>query len=408
VATVTYPNGVQSAFTYDSLNRVSAMATQSSGYTYQRGPTGNLTSATELNGRTVNWTYDGIYRLTNEIISLAPSGKNGSVGYGLDPVGNRSSESSTLSGISSGSFSFNQDDELSSETYDQDGNVTAAGGKSFTYDSENHLVSMSASGTATSLVYDAFGNRVSKAVNSVTTKYLVEDDLNPTGYPQVFDELNSSGAVTRTYTYGLQRIDENQLVSSVWTPSFYNYDGGGNVRQLTNSAGTVTDSYEYDAFGNSFTVSGSTPNNYLYRGEQYDSDLGLYYLRARYYNPLTGRFMGRDPNDPKPLNPRRIPIDPRELHKYLYANGDPVNGIDPSGHLDELQWGYIASAVTTAATLATIIPYGYCVYQAGQSLGQAVQSFTNSLGNPLGIAKCAWNLIESVMNIPFTSYPWNF
>ena len=54
---------------------------------------------------------------------------------------------------------------------------------------------------------------------------------------------------------------------------------------LTNSAGTVTDEYEYDAYGNSFTVSGTTPNNYLYRGEQYDSDLGLYYLRARYYNP---------------------------------------------------------------------------------------------------------------------------
>jgi RHS repeat-associated protein len=55
----------------------------------------------------------------------------------------------------------------------------------------------------------------------------------------------------------------------------------------------VTDTYEYDAYGNEFTVSGSTPNSYLYRGEQFDSDLGLYYLRARYYNPLTGRFMRR-------------------------------------------------------------------------------------------------------------------
>jgi RHS repeat-associated protein len=58
--------------------------------------------------------------------------------------------------------------------------------------------------------------------------------------------------------------------------------------------GAVTDSYEYDAFGNSFTVSGTTPNEMMYRGEQFDSDLGLYYLRARYYNPLTGRFMSRD------------------------------------------------------------------------------------------------------------------
>ncbi len=61
------------------------------------------------------------------------------------------------------------------------------------------------------------------------------------------------GVVTRQYTYGLQRIGEEQQISNVWTPSFYGYDGGGNVRQLTNSTGAVTDTYEYDAFGNAFT-----------------------------------------------------------------------------------------------------------------------------------------------------------
>jgi len=61
-----------------------------------------------------------------------------------------------------------------------------------------------------------------------------------------------------------------------------------------------------------------------YRGEQYDSDLGLYYLRARYYNPATGRFLSRDPLDGN----RKEPASP---HKYLYANGDPVDLIDPSG-----------------------------------------------------------------------------
>jgi RHS repeat-associated protein len=176
---------------------------------------------------------------------------------------------------------------------------------------------------------DAFGNRVSKAVTTAgvttTTQYLV-DDLNPTGYSQVLDELTGpigSAAVQRTYTYGLQRISQDQYISG-WDLSYYQYDGGGSVRQLTNSVGAVTDSYEYDAFGNSFTKVGTTPNNYLYRGEQYDTDLGLYYLRARYYNPATGRFMSRDPLDGNA-------IDPASLHKYLYADGDPVNAIDPSG-----------------------------------------------------------------------------
>jgi RHS repeat-associated protein len=63
----------------------------------------------------------------------------------------------------------------------------------------------------------------------------------------------------------------------------------------------------------------------FYRGEQYDSDLALYYLRARYYNPNTGRFMSRDPEDGKTT-------DPATLHKYLYADGDPVNMRDPMGH----------------------------------------------------------------------------
>ena len=123
-----------------------------------------------------------------------------------------------------------------------------------------------------------------------TRQYLVEDDVNPTGLPQVVEET-VNGAVTRSYTYGLERISEAQPINGAWTPSFYEYDGAGSVRQLTNAAISVTDTYEYDAFGNAVNKTGTTPNNYLYRGEQYDPDLGLYYLRARYYNPSTGRFL---------------------------------------------------------------------------------------------------------------------
>jgi len=91
-----------------------------------------------------------------------------------------------------------------------------------------------------------------------------------------------------------------------------------------NSAGVVTDTYEYDAYGNFFTKSGTTPNTYLYRGEQYDQDLGLHYLRARCCNPNTGRFLSKDPKDGNS-------IDPQSLHKYLYAGGDQVDRIDPRG-----------------------------------------------------------------------------
>ena len=73
-------------------------------------------------------------------------------------------------------------------------------------------------------------NRGSETAAGTTSTYLV-DSLNPTGYAQVMDEL-ASGSVTRTYAYGLQRISENHLLGSTWTPSFYGYDGHGNVRFL--------------------------------------------------------------------------------------------------------------------------------------------------------------------------------
>jgi len=317
-----YPNGLQSSFTYDDLNRVTAMNAAKASYSYTLSPTGNRTGAVESSGRTLNWSYDGIYRLTNEIISLDPHSVNGSVGYGLDPVGNRLNQASTLPGIGTGAFTFDADDRLNTETYDANGNTLTTGGKTFAYDFANRLKSMTAGSISVTIQYDADGNRVAKTVNGVTARYLV-DNLSPTHLPQVVEELSSAG-VQRSYTYGLQRISQNQLTSNAWTPSFYGYDGGGTVRMLTDSTGTVTDTYDYDAWGNTVNSTGSTSNVYLYRGEQYDADLGLYYLTARYLNPLTGRFLSRDPDS------GRIAI-PATLHKYLYAGGDPVNRWDPSG-----------------------------------------------------------------------------
>jgi len=85
-----------------------------------------------------------------------------------------------------------------------------------------------------------------------------------------------------------------------------------------------------------------------YRGEQFDADLGLYYLRARYYNPNTGRFMSRDPEGGRPLNVRA-------LHRYLYAGGDPANRIDPTGRVDLAEFGL---RITKAAA-ATVFLNGF-------------------------------------------------
>ena len=319
-----YPNGIQSSFTYDPLNRLTALPISKTStvasYTYGLGQAGNRISVSELGGRQVNYTYDGIYRLTNEAISGAPSGANGSVGYGLDPVGNRTTRTSSLLAVAAATYSYDANDRLVSETYDANGNVTASGGNTYAYDFENRLKSANNSAIAT--IYDGDGNRVSKTVSGVTTKYLV-DEMNPTGYSQVLEEI-AGGVVKRVYAYGIQRISQNQLIGNAWTPSFYGYDGQGSVRLLTDLTGTVSDTYDYDAFGKTINTTGSTPNNYLYNGEQFDPDLGFYYLRARYYNPATGRFLTMDTVMGDAMNPVT-------QHKYIYAEANPVDKMDPSG-----------------------------------------------------------------------------
>jgi len=386
-ARLVYPNGLQSSFTYDDLNRVTAMNAAKASYSYTLSPTGNRTAAVESSGRTLNWSYDGIYRLTNETISLDPHSVNGSVGYGLDPVGNRQSQTSSIPGVGTGSFTYDPDDRLNTETYDPNGNTLTTAGKTFAYDFENRLKSMTEGSVAVTIEYDADGNRVAKTVNGVTTRYLV-DDLNPTGYAQVVEEVTNgavsrqytyglqrisqtqqieevtNGAVTRQYTYGLQRISQTQQIANAWTPSFYGYDGGGNVRLLTDATGTVTDTYDYDAWGNQVNTSGSTPNVYLYRGEQYDPDLGLYYLRARYFDPVTGRFLTRDPE-------RGRIVTPEGLHKYLYAWADPVNRVDPLGRkaaseytmLEKLFWAPVFAAAQTYAVAGQVfVSFAFVAY----------------------------------------------
>jgi len=161
--------------------------------------------------------------LTNESITSDPHSVDGSVAYGLDPVGNRLTESSSIAGVNSGSYGYNADDEVSTETYDSNGNTLSGRRQEFHLRCRESLDRDECQRDNSVADLRRLRQRVAKTVNGVTTKYLVEDDVNPTGYPQVLDELTGS-TVTRTYTYGLQTHQPGQLVSGVWTPSFYGYD----------------------------------------------------------------------------------------------------------------------------------------------------------------------------------------
>ena len=298
-------------------------------------PPAHRLSVSELSGRTVNYGYDSIYRLTSETIASDPGGQNGTVGYTYDAVGDRKQVTSTVPAIPAGTMFYDANDRFTAgDTYDANGNTVSSGGIANVYDFENHLTQKG----GVTIVYDGDGNRVSKTVAGVTTKYLV-DDRNPTGYAQVvFETFSGSSAPNRElnhiYVHGLELLGQTRSFvvnsNSNTQQIYYDYDGHGSVRALTDPNGNVTDTYDYDAFGNLLHSTGTTFNEFLFAGEQFDSDLGLYYNRARYLNVSTGRFWTMDTDEGKDGAPL-------SLHKYVYAANEPVNNVDRSGNeIDEL------------------------------------------------------------------------
>ncbi len=342
LATVTYPNGIVHTYSYDTRNRLTNLgvakgANSLLSYAYTLDAAGHRTNVTEQSGRTVNYTYDNLYRLTNETVALDPASINGAVNYTYDAVGNRKQMASTLPGIPAGLWNYDANDRFTAgDTYDANGNTTSSGGIGNGYDFENRLIQKG----GVTIVYDGDGNRVAKTVAGVTTRYLV-DVKNPTGYAQVIAEEFANTTNSATYIYGLERIARgyysNQF-GGVQGFRYYLYDGHGSVRALADTSGNVTDTYDYDAFGNlihsTFTsvpplanVVSPSPNNYLYSGEQFDPDLNLYYNRARYLNVSTGRFWSMDTEEGDDESPS-------SLHKYLYVVAEPTDRTDPSGLAD--------------------------------------------------------------------------
>ncbi len=365
---VQLPNGVNTVYAYDVLNRLvnegvtvnsssfnSGQPSAFASYAYTLGPVGNRLSVAELNGRTVAYSFDVLYRLTGESISNDPvTANNGAINYVYDSVGNRQQRASGIGPISNQNFAgeYDADDRLTAGyTYDANGSTqTDPAGNNYSYDGENHLLKVVGPSTNVDYVYDGDGNRVEKIDNvaGTMTNYLVTG-TNPTGSVQVLEEIQG-GSVNRVYTYGLSRISQDQTINGNWSLSFYGYDGHGSVRFLTDVNGNVTDAYDYEAFGNLIHSTGSTPNLYLFAGEQIDPATGLYYNRARYLNTNLGRFLTMDPFEGS-LD------DPMSLHRYIYAHANPVDRIDPSGAQDSLVELAFAFAIdeTLSGIQATVV-----------------------------------------------------
>jgi RHS repeat-associated protein len=157
-------------------------------------------------------------------------------------------------------------------------------------------------------VYDPLGRRVEKVAGGVTTSYTY-DGVN------ILREI--TGATTPKYVQG-PGIDELLAQEDgAGVLSYFHADGLGSIVKTTNSAGAVTASRRYDAFGN---LELATTNGYAFTGREWDSETGLYYYRARYYDPKIGRFLSEDP----------IGFE-AGVNFYSYVQNGPVNLTDPFG-----------------------------------------------------------------------------
>jgi RHS repeat-associated protein len=316
---------------------------------------GNRVKVVENDGRTVEYTYDNLYRLTQEKITDTVAG-NKTITYSFDAVGNRLEKVDSVAGKTT--YTYNENDRLLKEIlggnvtqyqYDEEGNLLAkvedgATTASYEWNAKGELTAVEVTENGETgrieFEYDHNGIRVAIDVDGEVTRFLI--DNNQQQYAQVIEEYQTNGTVNTTYTHGWDLISQDDGVNRI----YYQVDGLGSTRLMTGNNGSLIVEYDYDAYGNLTRKVGDADNNYLFAGEQFDEAVDGYYLRARYYDPNTGRFASVDPFE-------GFNNQPLTLHDYLYAGVNPVNAIDPSGEVVLAEKGILTAGIA-GAILATV------------------------------------------------------
>jgi RHS repeat-associated protein len=165
--------------------------------------------------------------------------------------------------------------------------------------------------------YDAAGRRTEKKVDGTPqVKYVYDGD-------HIIAEYNNAGTLLRKYVHGPGVDQPICLIESSGTYAgthYYHYDALGSCVAMTNSAGNVTQLYEYSVYGQVAASDADHPNRFMFTGREFDKDTGLYYYRARYYHPEIGRFLQTDP------------IGYGDgMNWYRYCGNSPLGRSDPYG-----------------------------------------------------------------------------
>jgi RHS repeat-associated protein len=357
LARTEFPNGTVEIREYDDLNRLLYIETSGpagiiASFRYTLDATGNRTEVVEHDGRRVAYEYDRLYRLTAEIIyDPGATGPSRIIDYVYDDVGNRLSRTDTGEGTSL--YTYDDNDQLltattdgvaTTYTYDNNGNTTSktTDGTAITYawNADNRLIGADTNGDGVIDVrnrYNENGIRVSQTVNGEETRFLI-DANRP--YAQVLEEYTPGGIIKVSYMHGNDLISQNRGGEK----SFYHVDGLGSTRILTTLDGRVLNEISYDAYGQTWEIPSIFNTQHLFAGEYRDLGLDLDYLRARYLDVSTGRFLSRDPFE-------GIQREPITLTKYIYGNNNPLLFIDPTGEFSISETKIVQNLQSTLAKI---------------------------------------------------------
>lgn len=311
---VDYINGTSAEYAFDWNNRIQSVTRHTNSgdhrFTYTLDGVGNRTSMI-VDGIEV---HDYAYDATNRLITANFPGTFflPDTTYILDDAGNR--EWVVAGGATPYvSNALNQYTSVGGIpfAYDAKGNPQNDGINVYAYDAENRLLAATRPGHAASYEYDAMGRRIAKTVDGATTSYLYAGQ-------DVLIEYDDAGGVARRYVYG-PGIDEPVCMTSSNGKSYYHYDGLGSVVALTDANGNEVETYRYGPYGRLESLS-AIGNVRLYTGREWDAETGLYYYRARYYDPKLGRFLQVDPVGAL-----------GGINLYEYVKSNPLNRTDPYG-----------------------------------------------------------------------------
>jgi RHS repeat-associated protein len=316
--TLGQPNGTSTVYAYQTNNWLSSIThkapggatLQSFAYTYDKN--GNRISQADPTG-TTSFAYDALNRLVN---AAYPAGY-GTWSWTYDPVGNRLSQNAP-SGTTN--YSYDANNRLTAAgvvtySYDANGNLTStSSGQSFAWDVFNRMTSGTGGGGTATYTYNGDGLKIRRIGPDGTTRYY-HDGIRPIW------EADGAGSMTAQ----LDRDIFGNLLSRkepAGTRRYYHFDGLGSTTALSDEGGAAVATLLYDAWGNQRAASGATVPNYRFTGAELDSASGLYHMGARFYDPTIGRWLSEDP--------LKI-LFPLTLNFYVYASGNPIIAIDPSG-----------------------------------------------------------------------------